>query len=498
MNTLQTHSAVTLRELARIRKSAAGRRLVFVFGNFNIIHPGHLRLLRFAAECGDLLVVGIADDNTRGALVPINLRIESVKCVSFVDHVFGISMAVETAIEVLRPDFVVKGKEHEASENRERKAVESYGGQLIFSSGEVRFSSVDLLKREITEANLSAISRPPDFALRHSFSMGDLRALLRKFQGLRVTVIGDLILDEYITCDAIGMSQEDPTLVVRPLQSQKFVGGAGIVAAHGSSLGGEVRYISISGADDGARFALQKLHDYGVEATIFEDRSRPTTLKQRFRASGKTLLRVNNLRQHDVSLEIRKKLSVEINECLPKTDLLVFADFNYGCLPQDLVDEVASACMRLHVPMAADSQSSSQMGDVSRFTNTILLTPTEREARLAMRDNDSGLVVLAEKLRLKSGAKNIFLTLGAEGLLAHTLGSSENDWMTDRLPAMNTAPKDVAGAGDSLLICSAMALGVGANIWQSMYLGSIAAACQVGRVGNTPISLQDLAIELSD
>ena len=294
------------------------------------------------------------------------------------------------------------------------------------------------------------------------------------------------------------MSQEDPTLVVTPLQSQMFIGGAGIVAAHGQTLGAEVRYISISGADATAKFALDKLQSYGVDAHIFEDQSRPTTLKQRFRASGKTLLRVSHLRQHEVSREIAQKLSDSIKAALAKTDLLIFSDFNYGCLPQSLVAEVIDACKQRNILMVADSQSSSQMGDVSRFTDMMLLTPTEREARLAVRDFDSGLVVLAEKLREKARAKNIALTLGAEGLLAHATNLSEDEWMTDRLPAMNQAPKDAAGAGDSLLITSSMAMAVGADIWQSVYLGSIAAACQVSRVGNMPLSPHDIAIELAD
>jgi rfaE bifunctional protein kinase chain/domain len=294
------------------------------------------------------------------------------------------------------------------------------------------------------------------------------------------------------------MSQEDPTLVVTPIQNQMFIGGAGIVAAHGQTLGADVRYISVSGIDATARFARDKLDEYGVSSSILEDDSRPTTLKQRFRASGKTLLRVSHLRQHDVSRDIAQKLSDSIKASLPKTDLLIFSDFNYGCLPQALVVEITEECKRRNILMVADSQSSSQIGDVSRFTDMMLLTPTEREARLAVRDFDSGLVVLAEKLRKKARAKNITLTLGAEGLLAHAATANKDEWLTDRLPAMNLAPKDSAGAGDSLLIASSMAMAVGANIWQSMYLGSIAAACQVSRVGNMPLSPQDIALELAD
>jgi bifunctional ADP-heptose synthase (sugar kinase/adenylyltransferase) len=187
-----------------------------------------------------------------------------------------------------------------------------------------------------------------------------------------------------------------------------------------------------------------------------------------------------------------------IKSTLSKTDLLVFSDFNYGCLPQSLVKEITDECKRRNILMVADSQSSSQIGDVSRFTDMMLLTPTEREARLAVRDFDSGLVVLAEKLRIKARAKNIVVTLGAEGLLAHVAAERSGEWLTDRLPALNQSVKDSAGAGDSLLISCAMAMSVGADIWQSLYLGSIAAACQVSRVGNMPLSPQDLAQELAD
>ena len=486
-----------MNKVEEIRKEAgAGKRIVFVSGNFNTIHPGHLRLFRFAAECGNFLVVAIADDQAEGAFVPSNLRLEGVRSISFVDHAFVLQGTPEELIRQLQPDVVVKGKEHESKANLEQTAVESYGGKLIFSSGEMRFSSIDLLKQEMAESNLSCIVRPMDFPKRHGFSMADLRATVGKFKGFRVTVVGDLIVDEYITCDAIGMSQEDPTLVVTPIQNQMFIGGAGIVAAHGQTIGADVRFISVSGMDATAKFARDKLQSYGVSADIFEDESRPTTLKQRLRASGKTLLRVSHLRQHGISRELARKLADTIKAALPKTDLLIFSDFNYGCLPQALVAEISEECKRRGILMVADSQSSSQIGDVSRFTDMMLLTPTEREARLAVRDFDSGLVVLAEKLREKARATNIVLTLGAEGLLVHPAKSSE--WMTDRLPALNKSPKDSAGAGDSLLIVSSMAMAVGADIWQSMYLGSIAAACQVSRVGNMPLSPQDIALELAD
>jgi len=163
-------------------------------------------------------------------------------------------------------------------------------------------------------------------------------------------------------------------------------------------------------------------------------------------------------------------------------------------MPQALVDHIIELGNRHGVPMAADSQASSQMSNVSRFRGMKLITPTEREARLALRDSNSGLAVVAEALREQAQAENVIVTLGTEGILLHAKNSEE--WITDRLPAFNTAPKDPAGAGDCLLTCTAMALCSGMDIWQSVYLGSIAAACQVARVGNTPLTQVELISEI--
>ncbi len=470
-------------------------KIVFVSGNFNIVHPGHLRLLRFAAECGQFLVVGVNNKDSVGAILPEELRLEGVSSISFVNYTFILEDAPEDFIMALKPDIVVKGTEYEFKDNAEHKAVEGYGGKLLFSSGDITFSSLDLLRKEFSDFNRSTIVKPKDFLNRHNVKIPDLREIVFKWKTLKVVVIGDLIVDEYITCDALGMSQEDPTIVVTPVDSIKFAGGAGIVAAHVAGLGAEAIFFSVTGKDQTAEFAKAKLDAYGVHTHFFEDDNRPTSLKQRFRANGKTLLRVSHLRQHDITKDLSARMFEAIKTKLDTANLVIFSDFNYGCLPQVLVDEVVDYCKARNILMVADSQSSSQLGDVSRFKNMELITPTEREARLALRDFDSGLAFLSETLINKTIAKNIIITLGNEGLLIHT-SDNEEKYLTDRLPALNTSPKDVAGAGDSFLVCCSLSLAVGANIWKSSYLGSLAAACQVGRIGNIPITTKDIEVEL--
>ncbi len=319
---------------------------------------------------------------------------------------------------------------------------------------------------------------------------------MRDFGSLKVVVLGDLIVDEYITCEPVGMSQEDPTIVVTPIKSDRFIGGAGIVAAHARGLGAAVSYFGVIGRDEAAHYARTKLNDYAVNAHCIEDDSRPTSLKQRFRASDKTLLRVSHLREHAISAQLCDEMLRQMTPLLREADLLVFSDFNYGCLPQSLVARIAAFCATHDTMMVADSQSSSQVGDIARFKGMRLVTPTEREARLALRDFSSGLVVLAQSLQNQAQVQDVFVKLGSEGMLIQS-ASTPSGIQTDQLPAFNSAPKDVSGAGDSMLITASMALAIGADIWQSAYLGSLAAACQVGKIGNVPLSAAELIAERS-
>jgi len=475
------------------------QKLVLVSGNFNVLHPGHLRLFRFAKEHGERLIVAVNGDELAGvdAHIPENLRLEGVISNSLVDEAFIVDKPIHMIIDRLRPDIVVKGKEHESGFNEELEALNKYGGILVFSSGEAIFSSIDLIRKEFQYFDPKTISLPDVYLDRHKIDKRRLSSIIHQFSKLRVAVIGDLIIDEYITCDPLGMSQEDPTIVVTPVDSKRFIGGAGIVAAHASGLGAKVNFFSVTGNDEARNYAVSTLEICNVIPQLLLDESRPTTLKQRFRSKGKSLLRVSYLHETAISQQLQDKLFDEVRGVINQIDLLVFSDFNYGCLPQSLVERISALALENSIFMAADSQSSSQLGDIGRFKGMNLITPTEREARISTRNREAGLVVLAEELRLISNAQNILLKMGQEGLLIHAgVTNKQDEWLTDRVHALNSSPKDVAGAGDSLLITSALALVGGANIWEAACLGSLAAAIQVGRVGNTPLNAKELTEEL--
>ena len=122
-----------------------------------------------------------------------------------------------------------------------------------------------------------------------------------------------------------------------------------------------------------------------------------------------------------------------------------------------------------------------------------LITATEREARIGVRDNQIGLVKLAEETQRLSNCHYLFIKLAEEGVFLHVKDiESDKKYITDRLSSLNKSPVDTSGAGDSMLISSSLALISGASIWEAAYLGSLSSAIQVSRLGNIPITRSNL------
>lgn len=488
-------------KLTQLRQRWHNDTVVFVSGNFNILHPGHMRLIEFAAAAGQHLVVGVHPDGHPGVLIDQETRLTGVRSISAINHAFLIDDTLESILLSLRPQIVIKGREHEGRDNEEAAIVESYGGKLVFSSGDIQLATSSLIANDQTPANQASLQLPTEYLNRYALTHHRLLDAINQIAGLRVATIGDLIIDRYTDCEPLGMSQEDPTLVVSPVTDRYFLGGAGIVAAHCQSLGAQSSLFTLLGDDVARQQAQRHLDEYKVQLNAVIDPERPTPLKQRLRAHGKTLLRLNKLRSASMPAALQRQFLESILDQLNHFDALIFADFSYGCLPDELVQKIIDAGKQRGLFMAADSQSSSQIGDIARFHDMSLITPTEREARLAIHNHDDGLVVIAEQLRQQTHTLHAILTLGDAGALIQACNTGDYydpsvPYITDRLPAFNTTPIDVAGAGDSLLATATLAMASGSDIWTAAYLGSIAAGCQVSRTGNRPLQADELRMVL--
>lgn len=469
-------------------------KLVLVTGIFDVLHPGHIRLLKFAKNCGDVLLVGIFGDGTQKDIRNSqDARKESLEALNFVSDVKIISSDLTKEILTIKPDIIVKGKEHQGNYNEEEEIIKNLGGELIFSSGEIGFTN-NLITENKRNSHGNYLDNCDEFLRRHSIQKDSLISIINNFSNKKVCVLGDLIVDEYIECFPLGMSQEEPIIALKPLSSKKYIGGAGIVASHANSLGAEVLFYSVVGEDENRDFAANFLADGDVDFNFIIDKNRQTSLKKRYRCNDRTLFKVSELTQQSISKEYQNALLNKLKSIIPKIDILIFSDFNYGFLPHDLVSELIELGESNNVFMAADSQSSSQTGDLSKFKNMDLITPTEQEARITLRNNEDGLVVIANKLLDITNSKNILLTMGPDGFLAHN--PSLKRIITEQVPALNNNPVNISGAGDSLLITTSLALCSGASLWEASIIGALAASMQVSRVGNIPLTKAEIIREI--
>ena len=498
---------VSLDELACISREAKSRgdRRVLCHGKFEVMHPGHTRHLEWARRQGDLLFVTIAENCDEWATqVPVGTRLENVAALSMVDYVAKVpSLDAAKSVEALQPDILVRGVEYRTFRRqrveREKAELSTYGGQLLFSSGAAGYSEAAPGDRDSfgLGAGQSSILHLIE---RQDIKISNLEEILSRFSQLEVAVVGDSIVDEYIFCDALGMSAEDPVIVVRPRRTERYVGGAAIVAEHAHALGAKSHVFSVLGDDSPSLFVRDHENKVGVNYHLFTDPSRPTTVKQRFLASAKKLLRVSYLEERSIPESIAEKLVEAVEQHICDLDLIIMSDFSYGVISTQVRERICALARAHGVRVTADVQCSSQFATVAKYKQIDLITPTEREARMSLLDTESSLTDIGLRLLEQTGNKDLVIKLGENGLLilnGQWRDGALKDARTEYLTSFADEVRDPMGAGDALLAACSLALAAGGNIFEAIILGNVAAAVEVLRVGNVPVTRLQLESKLT-
>lgn len=459
---------------------------VLVPGKFEVIHSGHIRLFKTGKDLGKKIIVALDIDKLSSE--EISWRLELLKGINQVDEIETFNSDISNLLLKIKPNIVLKGKEFESLNNPESKYLDSFGGRLLFSSGSAYLSTNALATNQQMHLKESIFENSQEFLNRNQINKVRVKELLDAIKNVSTCVIGDLIIDEIISCHPIGMSQEDPAIVMTPINSKRFIGGAGIVAAHSEALGSKTTFISVLGDDSTALWAESNLNSLVSNLVIIRDTNRATNLKQRFRSGSQLLFRLNHFSDSAISKKVENSILDYFKKNVKSFNLLILSDFSFGVISKNLAKSLITVAKENNIFVAADSQTSSRIGNLMKFCGTDLITPTEVEARLEVRDENCGLVVLAETIRKKLSAQNILLKLGVDGVLLHGLNKSGLSERTDQVPALNRSPIDLSGAGDSMLAASALALSNGEDIYFAAYIGSVMAAIQVSQLSNTPIS----------
>jgi len=497
---LHNRKTVSHDDLLAIRQTAreAGKTVVHCHGCFDIVHPGHIQHLQFARSLGDILIVSVSADThvNKGAdrpLIPDDLRASSLAALECVDHVYinPNSTAVEL-LDELAPDVYVKGREYERNQDprfiAERDTVVRHGGKVVFSSGEVVYSSTALIGaiggRDIFDDE--KIARLRD---RYGLSTVHLQNLLQRARGAKVLVVGDYILDRYHFCDATGVAGEGPMLSLRAMQDRDYDGGAGVIALHLAGLGARPTLVSALADDELSSQIEMRLTAAGIDMQCHRSR-RDVVVKHRYLVDQTKLFKVDEGTPAASDTQLEGLLAAKIIAAAEGATAVIFADFGYGAVTASLLDRILPR-LRESVPvMTADV--SGRQSNLLKFRNFDMLCPTEREAREALHDFTNGLGAVVWDMLNNTAARSAIITLGKQGLVTfnHNDQTPSDRLLTEYLPALTASALDPLGCGDALLATASLALAAGGSLQAAAFLGSVAAAIESQEIGNRPILLE--------
>ena len=473
------------------------KKVIMCHGVFDVVHPGHLRHLIYAKSKAPILVASLTADvhiakGQHRPYVPQDLRALNLAAFEVVDYVLVDSepTPLKNLLQI-QPDFFAKGYEYNANgvhpkTQEELDALQSYGGKMIFTPGDIVYSStklIDLAPPSIKIEKLLTLMES------EGITFQNLREALMNLKGKCVHVIGDTIVDSYTQTAMIGGQTKTPTMSVLFEGKTDYIGGAGVVAKHLRAAGARVIFSTVLGEDPLKEFVLEGLKESDVDCRPIIDSTRPTTNKNAIVAEGYRLLKVDTVDNRTISDEIVGELSDSISRTA--CDALVFSDFRHGIfnrrtIPQ-LIEAIPQGAYRV-----ADSQVASRWGNITEFQGFDLITPNEREARFALADQDSGVRPLAARLFEAAKCRLLILKLGDRGVLTCRGGDHEAlesyfvvDSFVERLA-------DAVGAGDALLAYSTLTMVATRSEVMATILGSIAAACECELDGNIPIRPEDV------
>jgi len=488
-------SAQELRDIIGSRPRT--KSVIMCHGVFDVVHPGHIRHLLYAKSKADLLIASITADHhiTKGVHrphVPQDLRAVNLAAFEVVDYVvIDKNPTPLENIRLIEPDYFAKGFEYTATgmpakTAEEAEVIGAYGGEIIFTPGDIVYSSSNLIDLAPPAIKLEKLQILME---RNGITFDKLRRTLDAMEGHQVHVVGDTIVDSYTHCAMVGGNTKTPTMSVLFERKVDYVGGAGIVAKHLAAAGGRVTFSTVLGEDGYRDFVIDDLRRADIEVNAVIDRSRPTVNKNAIVVGGYRLLKVDTLDNRSISDQILEDISRSVRDV--PTDAVVFSDFRHGLfnrrtIPQ-LVQALPDGCFRV-----ADSQVASRWGNITDFQGFDLITPNEREARFALGDQDSGIRPLASNLYDAARCRLLILKLGERGVLACCSADHESldsffviDSFVDRLV-------DAVGAGDALLAYATLAMLAVGDAGIATILGSMAAAGECECDGNIPVTADDL------
>ena len=456
-----------------------GKKIVHCHGVFDLLHVGHIKHFKEAKTFGDILVVSITPDEFvhKGPGRPAfstSLRLESLSELESVDYVVANNWpTAEEIIKIIQPNVYCKGPDYKNHSDDitgkisdEENAVKSIGGKIIYTN-DITFSSSSLLNKF---GNI--YSKKQELFIRNIGDKDSFEMIQKKVEDiskLKVLVIGETIIDQYVFCEALGKSGKEPVLVLRDLETQKYLGGSLAIARHLSSFCETVSVLSFLGKDNEYKSFIENNIEENIHLNFLNKSNSPTIVKRRFvdNVDRKKVLGVYSIND-DVLKENEEDKFIESFDKLSKEhDLVIVSDYGHGIVTPRIAEHISNS--EKFVSLNAQVNAANiGTHNIRKYKDINCLIINETELQHEMRQREGDVHKMAATLKGLINTNYISVTRGQDG--AFLLKDS-------KLPI--TCP------GFALLALLSACLYSKIDDDLSLFIASIAAAQSVETIGNS-------------
>lgn len=470
---------------------AEGKVLVQCHGVFDLLHRGHVEHLEEAKTHGDLLIVSVTSDEyvNKGPgrpVFPIEVRALMLAALEVVDYVF-ISRypTAEPSIDLIRPHNFVKGPDYselaaDATGNiqREVDAVQKHGGAVIFTEADTMSSS--------TMVNAAGLAHSEELSqwlrdAREKISEDNIDAWFSDIKSLKVLVVGETIIDKYVSCEALGKTSKEPILAFLQGEEESQLGGAIAVARHLAGLGAQATLLSRLGIDqEGTRTKVRIKEDVGI-STIFHESARTKTIvKRRFvdQATGAKVFETYEMSDAPATKDMDDEFCRLLEGVIDEFDLILVADYGHGLLSEKVVKKLSLSKKTIAVNTQSNAGNRG-FNSISRYPRVDILCLNGSELQLELKKKHATISELIPGLGDGLGADWVAVTEGAKGL---ALWGGQKG--VTQMPAFTEQVTDRVGAGDALFATVSVLLKIGACREAVGLFGNLAGASMVSSFGN--------------
>jgi rfaE bifunctional protein kinase chain/domain len=308
-----------------------------------------------------------------------------------------------------------------------------------------------------------------------------MRRIIQKFEGRRVLVLGDLMLDRYIWGNVSRISPEAPVPVVEVQKSTSCLGGAGNVSQNLESLGALPLPVGVVGEDEEGMWIKRHV---GERRGIFIDASRPTTVKTRIIAHHQQVVRVDQERRRAIAPEVEEKIVRLVQK--EKYEGIIVSDYNKGIITKRLMERVLPYAKGRRIPVFVDPK----IENFRLYSPVTFISPNHIEAEKIVHHpcrTDAEVEKAGQEILASLASLYLIIKRGEQGMSIF-----EQSKKPIHIPTNAREVFDVTGAGDTVIATAALALLSGASIQEAAILANAAAGVVVAKIGTATCSPEEL------